>query len=167
MNLDEVNRLHARIKITARILGFGTIADDMAQEIICRMLEGRHEKSTVSQAAIDYLRNEFGRDGSPKQALTKNTQELTSWEKNARTYPNVEKVIDAKRIVGKLTDKEATAVIMHYVYGYSLAEVADILRVTESRVSQFLQEITEKMLRAERRRERFFPSGGNGESYDG
>lgn len=50
-------RIFAAYQKFSKGLGRG---EDCVQEILCRMLEGRHQHSTIDQAVIDYLRSTYG-----------------------------------------------------------------------------------------------------------
>lgn len=50
-----------RIRTQAYVRGYGQDADDIAQDIAIKLLEGRHKHATVDQMFIDYLRRTYGR----------------------------------------------------------------------------------------------------------
>jgi hypothetical protein len=65
-------KLSKRIKYQAFKWGFGFESDDIAQDVLLRMLEGRHRGATVSQCVADYLRRNYADKRLPGNAVRKN-----------------------------------------------------------------------------------------------
>lgn len=62
---EGIEQLSKRIRASYfAITKGGGESDDCVQEVLCRMLEGKHKHSTVDQCVIDYLRFESGRKGT-------------------------------------------------------------------------------------------------------
>lgn len=148
MDNNDAIKLGKRIKFSASKMGFGRISDDIAQEILCRMLEGRHQHATVDQAVIDYLRREFGhkrsRSYDARYALATAGNADSEYSFNSiGTDPRGDLDVrwDAERLVELLRGRDRIIANQYYLEGYSEAEVANFHNVSESRVCQILKRI--------------------------
>jgi DNA-directed RNA polymerase specialized sigma24 family protein len=124
--------------------------EDVASEYVLRLLEGLHQRSTISQAYIDILRLQTGRKSHSSESTYKARQALTmvaSSEEQADFYENQPDVVSSLCIDDKLDllarlesirCKRTTYIVMKYLEGYVLREIADQLSLTESRVNQIL-----------------------------
>lgn len=60
MNNEEAKTLHERCVIYARTKGYHQDAEDFAQDMIMRKLEGKARAQRISYAFTDYLRRAYG-----------------------------------------------------------------------------------------------------------
>ena len=65
MTNEKAKELRKRAIASATRYGFAGSAEDIAQEVLCRFVEGRGKHQTVDQAVIDVIRSEHGRPGLP------------------------------------------------------------------------------------------------------
>ncbi len=73
MTGSEAINYHRRAKISAHRLGFHDLADDLAQEVIVKMLSRRAQNSTIDQIVVDCVRKMLGRPGSNRYVFLRAT----------------------------------------------------------------------------------------------
>lgn len=158
-NEVDIGKLRKRIessffRITKRLEG----ADDCAQEIIARMLDGKHQHATIDQAVIDFLRAHCNLKGFRRRVdgrvepLT-NSYEQGGYDRFVESDSGRDAVdrIDDNRNRGKLemmldTMPERTSEIMRmHLADKTMSEIASELQVTESRISQIQKRVREKL----------------------
>jgi DNA-directed RNA polymerase specialized sigma24 family protein len=60
MNSDEADKLHKRALIRAKKLGHGEYAEDLAQDVMAKLLGNGRKGQTIDQAMTDCLRHAYG-----------------------------------------------------------------------------------------------------------
>lgn len=157
MTDEQAKKFFKRIKISASKFGFAHEAEDCAQEILLRMLEGRHQHSTIDQAVIDYLRRNHGDKRRLGRAKRENFNHAYSYEQGA--YDNtlgacpgeqLEQRMDVDRLIRSIRTKgngqKWRAIAgMFFVGGYTEAEIADHYNVGPTRIHQILKEISGRL----------------------
>lgn len=115
--------LHRRARASARHYGFSVSQDDIAQEVVCRILEGKGKHQTINQAVIDAIRKDYGRTprALPPDKVLQDNSVLQSF---------VSSLAGVKRSVISLT----------YEWGFDLKEIGHVLGMTSSRVCQIKAE---------------------------
>lgn len=147
LNIYEIEK---RIRISYAKLSKRTSGvDDCVQEILTRMLEGRHQHSTIDQAVIDYLRSTHGRPGSPGYLERQKLENAHSLESSGlgcldqysfgRESSNRLDFSECRGWIGNQVDKAAFG--LFYKWGLSEVEIGDLFGFSESRVSQRLKRI--------------------------
>lgn len=58
---EIILKLQKHIFFATKKYGFVFEFEDISQEILCRLLEGSHQKATMEQAVVDYIRATYGR----------------------------------------------------------------------------------------------------------
>lgn len=152
MNIDErtAEKFRKRAEYAATRMGFERDREEISQEVLCRMLEGKHQHSTIDQAVIDVIRKRFGRTGTPgydkKHALAKSLQAGDGLENLESTIGNndgtsLDDRLDIKRAIIEFRGRQRAIIVLRFIWGMNEIEIADIFGVTESRVSQWLKGI--------------------------
>lgn len=139
--------LHGKLKTSATRLGFGYEAEEIAQAVRLRMLEGRHQHATCDQAVIDYLRAEYGRKGEPgydlKQALTLKRQ---SWEEYIIQHPGQFRTelghgSIAFDLLKHIRGQDRAMFLLTHYWGFNEIEIGNLFGISPSRVCQRLQRV--------------------------
>jgi len=130
----------------ARSRGYSHLAEDFAGWRLKRLLEGTGLKQKHTQAFTDYLREELGRVGSAKEVVKK-VQPLWDSDLHRKAY---EPMLSFDLVKGArlLTEHQAarSIVILTAKWGMNQHEIAEVLGVTASRVSQILNEARKRYL---------------------
>lgn len=123
-------------------------AEDCAQEIITRMLDGKHQHATIDQCVIDYLRKYrnhkgFSRGFEEQDYPVTNSYEHGSFDRFIAddSGRDVGMRIDADRIIGMSKHWERAVMTLFFMEEYGKTEIGYLFGVTESRVNQWLQRI--------------------------
>lgn len=147
-NEDDIKKLLTRIKYSCCRLGRSEIAEETAQEVFTRMLEGKHQHATIDQAVIDYLREQYGRKGKPgyaeRQALSKpDSYEQGDYDRTIQSGDgsNLDDRIDFNRITDNLTGFRRCLVIMRHRDGMNEKEIGHYFGFTESWAHLWLERI--------------------------
>ncbi len=117
-------------------------AQDVVQDTFCRYLEKRpvfrdaeHEKAWLIRVASNICRDMLRfRIRHPKASIEEVENRLTEPEQ-----------VETLRELLELPVKQKTAMYLHYVEGYSVKEVADIMGITEGAVKMRLRRGREQM----------------------
>jgi predicted transcriptional regulator len=161
---SEIEKLRNRSLITSRRMGINQDSEDIAQEVAIRFIQNG-KGQTVQQATIDVIRSVYGSTrGSRMSGVTGvrraerfATSLQESRESNLASINPIEgaRFIDAflstSRIL--LSGSKRAIIILVYQWGFSLEEVADLLGVTESRISQVRSELEERVYKVMAREE--------------
>lgn len=144
-NPNEVRRLQERARHVATKRGHSELADDFAQEIFVQWLAGHGGHQTIDQAFIDYLRSLYGRTGPRGSGSGSGSGRFSEY----RNYVNLDEV---RNLAEPARDIQPTWDFTHlfrgrqaFLYGAYFVEemsensIADILGLTESRVSQMIK----------------------------
>lgn len=156
---QPVKNLRKRISVSAFKLGIRRREDieDCVSEITTRMLEGRHQHSTIDQAVIDYLRQQYGSKrtvgSNPRKVLhPENTKELHDNIRSDRglfdsaKYGALEHGVDPwelHRLVIGTKNKVVFGLI--YIWGLNEIEIGNLFGVSASRVYQWLERIQKSL----------------------
>lgn len=148
MKLDSI-QLYELIKkrLPCTIKKFGLdylqISDDLVHDVYLSI----GEKQTIEQACLDALRKRFGRTGTQRYYDNQNTTSITDithepsfTEHLYHTGISQEDRIDCSRIETSLVGNRRIAWILYFNYGFHLKEIGHVIGLTESRISQILQD---------------------------
>jgi DNA-directed RNA polymerase specialized sigma24 family protein len=133
-------------------MGFMRDREELSQEVLCRMLEGKNRSSTIDQIVIDALRERTGRKGQPSYDGRKNLYysnsigpeelQLPSRDHNGVTLDDR---LDIQRGIDTFRGEERAFLVLRYVWGMNEVEIGNIFGVSESRISQRLTRIQERL----------------------
>lgn len=133
----------------AKSYGMLDHAEDFAQEAAFQYSKGR--KAVMSLMFIDYIRKAFG------DTRTESNKELNQSRLGESRYfeevdPNVhgyepEMSSDIRHCQNNLTDQDRVIFTLLCKYGLSMAEIGDVLGVSESRICQHMGEIKKKLVK--------------------
>jgi len=133
-------------------MGFSGDREDISQEVLLRMLEGKNRHSTIDQIVIDALRERAGRKGAPSYERRKNLynshgQEPGQLETLIGSYDgtNSDDRIDINRIAGFLNGDDRAILLLSCQWGMNEIEIGNLFGVSESRISQRLARISERL----------------------
>jgi RNA polymerase sigma factor (sigma-70 family) len=154
MTDEEYEKFKRRSKHFACRCGFARYADDIAHEVITRMLEGRHESANIDQIVIDVIRSEFGRKSCISFAKRNAFNNAGSYEHGdfdrftgTSRELRLNSRIDIERIVKrtKLTEKQRDVIHEYLNEDPTQDEIGKSLGVSASRVSQILKVSIQRM----------------------
>jgi len=159
---DDVKKIRSRIVHSYKTkTGRTEGSDDCAQEIITRLLEGRHKHATIDQAVIDYLRQHRNLKGFRSRFKKQDYPVTHSYEQGefdnfigSDFGGDVDSRIDFDRLANRLRGFERCVTILHYKDDLSEKEIGYYFGVTESRVSQWLQRIKKRLSAREAQEQR-------------
>jgi DNA-directed RNA polymerase specialized sigma24 family protein len=106
--------------------------EDIAQEYVVRLLEGHHQKATVSQAYIDILRKQTGRKGhkiyDAKRTLdsvVKTEAQLNSvlHQPNPDEGLSIDELIDLKNQLDQIQDSKLRKMFLLRLQGWTYEEI--------------------------------------------
>lgn len=124
--------------------------EDAAQEVLCRMLEGRHQHATLDQAFIDHIRRSYGDKRLPshseRQALTyaKPIEDVRHDELG--TVDPRKHRFDRRSYLEHTRGLDQIDRAVFWLTGYwslSESEIADCFGVSPSRICQRLKRVQE------------------------
>lgn len=152
----NIKKIRRKVKMAAREYGLQHEWEDIAQEVLTRMLEGKHQHATIDQAVIDYVRKIYGdrRHGTfqARKSLAKaEHQGLDYFDTISALNPwsKLDALIDFKKCIDLIGfDKKAqrAAIYLKYKEDWNQRELADCFGVTETAMSLYFG-IIEKWLR--------------------
>lgn len=142
MDLNNLLSIQRLVRYAARKrFGITSGLDDLAQEVACRILEGRHQRSTIDQMVIDYLRSSQGQ-GEAKRKLLK-ALPLESVKKHpCRLSEN--RILSRLTLLSlskTLTAREIEIILLYFAQGLSFREVGEIYRLSASRILRIIKSI--------------------------
>lgn len=144
MTERQAKYLMHRISRIAERVGLGNV-DDVVQETMLRILEGKHQKSTIAQALVDYRRRNFGHT---RQGRTKNRRLREAFNQPCEFDDEMnghydaaylDARLDLPKYLARMDEREALCFVLYHVWGYNLEEVGERIGVCDSRVSQILK----------------------------
>lgn len=152
-NEADLGKLKKRVSASFyKLTGGGEGADDCFQEVVTRMLEGRHQHATIDQAVIDYLRECRNLKGFRRHSEGKVAPILHSYEQGefdrtvaADSGRDVGAGIDFDRLIGMSRHWERAVMNLYFREDYGQAEIGNLFGVTESRVCQWLERIQSRI----------------------
>lgn len=150
---EGLEKMSKRIRYAYnKLTGGATDADDCVQEVLCRMLEGKHKHSTIDFAVIDYLRLQSGRKGSASYTKRRNLASPDLYEQGQEvgaTRFDYGRELDCRRIVEfiatNLRGNKGDAIRMIVLEDFNLKEAGEKLGLSESRICQYVKEFQDKM----------------------
>lgn len=122
--------------------------EDIAQEYVCRLLEGLHQHATVDQAYIDILRLRSGRKGKGPGYDAKIRLHSLTTEKQMdhlnlivddTSNLSPDELLDLKAILLKIKHPQTKKVFHYKLLGLNNKEIGKKLGVGESRISQIIK----------------------------
>lgn len=138
MSIDEMVSKHSNMlyKICIVILCSQQDAEDAIQDTFCRYLEKKpdfksddHEKAWLIRVATNICRDMLRfRSRHPKVSIDQLSNQLAA--------PAAKETLTE---LMELPSKQKIVIYLHYVNGYSVREIANILAITESAVKKRLQ----------------------------
>lgn len=152
-NESDLKTIKKRISISyKKQTGGNEGSEDCVQEVITRMLEGRHQHATINQAVIDYLREcrnlkGFRRNFKRENYPVTNSYEQGSFDRfiGSDTRGNVDSGIDFRRLISMSKHWEKAVMNLYYMEEYGLVEIGNFFGVSESRVHQWVQRIQKRI----------------------
>ena len=169
-NRTSLEKLYERCKIHAKRKGYNQIAEDFASWQTIKYLDGKSQKQTISQSFIDYLReqNDFARRSISFEDLSRigtNTNEpsdqqyskYNNYKFNERIelhykttecdFDELSEYADVFRR-GRISFKNIKHQLIFemYINDYTMLEIANLLGLTESRISQLFKLIKKEIL---------------------
>ena len=139
MTIEEVVTKYSPMlyRICVVMLGNEADAQDAVQDTICRYLEcrkefrdGEHEKAWLIKVATNHCRDiQRFRFRHPKVPI----------EELAGTLVSRQEDREAVRELLQMPPKQRAVMVLHYVEGYQIKEIAGILGITEHAVKKRLQ----------------------------
>lgn len=162
MTETEVLKFRKRALYVARKYGYPELADDFAGQIFVYFLEKPDRGATVDQLFIDFLRSTHGRPGTPGgDARITGAARTVSLDQNASGIegadgPLLHELIGCVehdpepeladgRFAHCLRGREAEIYELYFVEEWSEATIGELLRLSESRVSQLLKPMKRKI----------------------
>lgn len=140
-----VKQLLERARHAATRRGHPELADDFSQELFIRWLSGQSQHQTIDQAFIDYLRGIYGRtgprgsgSGSGRKPGPKDFVNVDELRNIAQPTNDIEPTRSLAHLFG---GRDAFLYQARFVEEMSEHAIAEILGVTESRISQLLKPI--------------------------
>ena len=159
-NNDDIAKLKKRIehsfyRITKTTVG----ADDCSQEVISRMLDGKHQHSSIDQAVIDFIRSNINYKGFRRRtegqvAPVSDSFESGEYDRYIKSdsggdmesrifdHRNSEKLRD---IINTTSSKRREVLNMYFLDEKNMSEIGNELFMSESRVSQYIKSFKEKL----------------------
>jgi DNA-directed RNA polymerase specialized sigma24 family protein len=138
-----------RIAYSARKLGCQTNQiDDLTQEVVTRMLEGKHKHATIDQCVIDYLRRTSGRKGTHGYLIRESKQEPLRENLISRYAGlSVDDRIDFNIITGKLRGWKRCIMLMRFRDGMLEEEIGNYFGFTNGWAHIWIERIQESIRR--------------------
>jgi len=144
-----VHKLFKRATYVAKRRGYSELADDFAQEVALNRLSGRGRHQTIDQAFIDYLRSQYGRTGArgsgsgsgrvPKHINHVNIDKIRDLAEPTRD------LAPPREFAHLFRGREAELYRAYFVEERANKSIGEELGITESRVSQLLSPIKERI----------------------
>jgi RNA polymerase sigma factor for flagellar operon FliA len=109
--------------------------DELAKELDISVKDLRQTLTQVSLVSIVALDESLAGDDHERQALVDTLQDHKAVDPQANTDDRELKAILAD-VIGRMNEREKTVVVLYYFEGMTLAQIGEVLGVTESRVCQ-------------------------------
>jgi RNA polymerase sigma factor (sigma-70 family) len=145
-------RLFKRAKFIAKQKNMGDFSEDLAQDVLKKYLEGKGQKQALDFAIVDSIRDFLG------DSRTKNFEEKKAINNMTALHDKKGKLIydmtseeivgegaDFNKIISFLDNSDRAMVVLFYEWGLSLEEIGRCFGVSESRISQKLKEVQERL----------------------
>lgn len=152
-NQKDLKKVQGRIKTSyLKLTKDPGGVSDCVQEVITRLLEGRHKHATIDQAVIDYLRECRNLKGFRRNLKREAPPKSNSYEQNsfdefigADPRESLGSGIFADQLIGMSKHWERAVMSLFFVEGYGQAEIGNFFGVSGSRVHQWLKRIQKRV----------------------
>ncbi|HWH33586.1 MAG TPA: RNA polymerase sigma factor WhiG [Egibacteraceae bacterium] len=108
---------------------------ELAEEMGITLKELHNTLAQVSLTSLVALDESFSGDDNERQPLVDTIQDHKAPDPEAR-YEDIEQKQLLAQAIGKMNERERTVVVLYYFEGMTLAQIGEVLGVTESRVCQ-------------------------------
>jgi RNA polymerase sigma factor FliA len=108
---------------------------ELAREIGVEVKDLRTMLTQISLVSLVALDESLAGDDSERQALVDTLQDPKAPDPEA-SYEDVELRAILSETINRLTEREKTVIVLYYFEGMTLAQIGEVLGVTESRVCQ-------------------------------
>jgi len=149
MNDEEAAKLRKRAILSATRKGLAEQSEDLAHDSIVRWLEGKGQHQTVEQSIIDSFR------GTRRKRDAASPQYRRVEARDDDTMDDLENIpgapidrdtdSDFERIIQPLEQNDRIVMVLLYVWGLKLNEIGHCFGISESRVSQRIRGIQERI----------------------
>jgi RNA polymerase sigma factor FliA len=109
--------------------------DELAEELGMGLKELRQVLTQVSLVSVVALDESFGGEDADRQALVDTLQDPKAADPES-TYEDVEVRAMLAEALNRMSEREKTVLVLYYFEGMTLAQIGQVLGVTESRVCQ-------------------------------
>lgn len=134
---------------------------DIAADVVAYFLSGKGQHQTIDQVVIELLRKRSGRKGSNSYERRRRICNAPAIGEDVFLYDrfsyNPELCVQGiTEIISETPSKSKERFIakLYYVWGLRQMEIADLLEVTESRVSQILMKFNQKLISTIKKKEK-------------
>jgi DNA-directed RNA polymerase specialized sigma24 family protein len=132
MDAADLNKLKKRIMAKAACMGFSEMAEDLAHEVILRMIENpRHETRAIKFMLIDAIRQMMG-----DSRYLQNQIKTVSIDNLPIPDPAPSQLIDLE--LGRLDAMARSALLLSAIWGLTGQEIAIVLGTTDMKISKLL-----------------------------
>jgi len=108
---------------------------ELADELGLSLKDLRHTLTQVSLVSLVALDESFSGEDSERQALVDTLQDPKATDPQA-SYEDSEQRAILSESLNRMTEREKTVIVLYYYEGMTLAQIGQVLGVTESRVCQ-------------------------------
>jgi RNA polymerase sigma factor for flagellar operon FliA len=108
---------------------------ELAEELGLGIKELRQTLTQVSLVSLVALDESFAGEDSERQALVDTLQDPKATDPEA-SYEDVEQRMLLGEALNRMSEREKTVIVLYYYEGMTLAQIGQVLGVTESRVCQ-------------------------------
>jgi RNA polymerase sigma factor for flagellar operon FliA len=109
--------------------------EELASELGVGIKELRQMLTQVSLVSVAALDESLGGEESERQALVDTLQDPKAADPQAN-YEDIEMRALLAKAINRMTEREKTVLVLYYFEGLTLAQIGQVLGVTESRVCQ-------------------------------
>jgi RNA polymerase sigma factor for flagellar operon FliA len=109
--------------------------EELADELGVKLSDLRNTLLQMSLVSVAALDESFGGEDSERQALVDTLSDPRAPDPEAR-YQDIEMRDLLAQAINRMSEREKTVVVLYYFEGLTLAQIGEVLGVTESRVCQ-------------------------------
>lgn len=167
---DLSKRVHASYRAITKDFNVEN-AEDIAADVMARYVEGKSQHQLVDHTVLDLVRSQKGsRRGSTEKyyhskksivGATPVGNDLWKYDKRS-VEPEALKNLEfesTKEILEALPDKKMRMIAkLSFIWGLQMKEISDLFEVTETRVSQIIKSIKEKIALKLKQKEKQYES---------
>ncbi len=144
----DFEHLYENAKDEARKSGYPDHAEDFAQWLMIKYLEGKSQHQRLRDALTDYLRVTFGNTRNQSFVYFRNLYSFHEHEYRFATKNNAETELYEKELITilfeRLDERERKVFALYYEQSLAQKDVAKAMGVHESRISQVMRVIKRK-----------------------